>query len=145
MNNHKIQTVNTLALAILCLLSLSITGCGDGGGSATSAQPYPKVSRWHYTVTNNMRMKITDVVIDKLDLPVKFDVLNPGDTKTLLGQAQHMPNKIELSWFAPDGTRKSKNVKFKPVIPASFNGKLYLKIIDPNKVELRVDTFAQPK
>ena len=115
-----------------------ISGCGGEESASTEEMPAP--TNFNLIMVNKRSETITDVTIQGLRLPVKFNKITAGSSQTLLGKSMNPPDTVTVAWIDSRGDRTDVQVKLKLKIPKRFNGTMKFTIPSNGRVQFEAGT-----
>jgi len=117
---------------LACVGIAMIGGCGGSGEESASTQEVAAPTNFNITMVNQKSETITDVTIQGMRLPVKFNKMTSGSSQSLLGKSMAPSDTVTVAWTDRRGDRNEADVKLK--LPKRFNGSMKFTIPASGKV-----------
>ena len=130
--SRQLLILRKVYMFLVCM-GIAITGgCGGGGEESASTEEMPAPTNFNITMVNRKKETVTDVTIQGMRLPVKFNKMTSGSSQSLLAKTMNPPEIVTVAWTDTRGERKEVDVKLK--LPKRFNGNMKFTIPASGKV-----------
>lgn len=136
--SHPIWRSRKAYALLACVGIVMIGGCG--GEESTETEDVPAPTNFNFTMVNKKSETITDVTIQGMALPVKYNKITAGSSQTLLAKSMDLSDTVEVAWTDRRGERSDADVQLKGNIPKRFDGSLKFTIQASGKVDFTAGT-----